>query len=296
MIQFIIYLLKNGKKNNVSYEKYVLIYRANFIIILRALTTIVIPFVITLFFVNDCGRMWTYFWNVCAHDKDKLSVSIQYGYETLNILSPDEICHFRYDQILSEQCLRSFNLIWCNNILIKKMLFMVFLSFFVVIKKIVVNKCKDKCCKKDEDIVYKIDSEYSMVISKLEIIIIFGLISPFLIPLGLLSIYIDVFVYNYMVNNYGWLIYPFTKRLYIPIYYINISVIMGNLYILLLSFYLLDTIHFWILFGNTVIVVIFSIWIKFKKYKDLFELQHSLRSHNIHSFSPGKIPINLSQK
>ena len=255
------------KNNPISYEKFVLTYRANFIIILRAITSIVFPFIITLLFVNDCGNMWTYFWNTCAYNRNELSVTITNGGIPFVLLTPDQICGFKYNQILSEQCLRSFNLIWCNNILIKKMIFMVFLSFFVVIKRIIIKKCKDKCCKKRNDnIVYKIDSEYSMVISKLEIIIIFGLISPFLIPLGLLSIYIDVFVYNYMVNNYGWLIYPFTKRLYIPIYYINISIIMGNAYIILLSFYLLDNIHFWILSVNLVFVITGSIWMKSKKY------------------------------
>ena len=93
-------------------------------------------------------------------------------------------------------------------------------------------------------------------------IIIFGLISPFLIYLGFLSIFIDIHVYYYMISQKGWLIYPFLSHFSFPIWYIKISIIISNLYLMLLSYFLVGKYQCLLLTINLVGVIITPLCIK----------------------------------
>eukprot|EP01084_Bolivina_argentea_P156322 272427_1 len=46
-------------------------HRNHVILFLRTLIILIIPFLSSMFFINDCGNSWSYFWNNCSLDNQK---------------------------------------------------------------------------------------------------------------------------------------------------------------------------------------------------------------------------------
>merc|ERR1711902_127682 len=63
-----------------------------------------------------------------------------------------------------------------------------------------------------------------------------GVISPFVIPLTLLSINVNYFVYRKMINKRQWKIYPFENNIILPIYILWLSVFCSQFFISLFIF------------------------------------------------------------
>eukprot|EP01084_Bolivina_argentea_P173658 300812_1 len=100
-------------------------YKPVITFMLRSFTTIVLPLILSLLMLHDCGKLWTMFWKECldTHDSSKLVIeaSIPFVIETSNIysstsfdqpitmklLSPDKICNpVNWRDINWNKCLR----------------------------------------------------------------------------------------------------------------------------------------------------------------------------------------------
>lgn len=46
--------------------------------ILRCVGTIIIPFIVSYYIINDCGKLWIRFWNPCAEDKNSFNYDITF--------------------------------------------------------------------------------------------------------------------------------------------------------------------------------------------------------------------------
>eukprot|EP01084_Bolivina_argentea_P184452 318112_1 len=72
------------------------------------------------------------------------------------------------------------------------------MPFFIFVYKNV----KLKLTKNYQQI--KIDSEYAMITTKLELILLFGVISPFVIPLVMFTLKLNYIFYSIMIYKYKW--------------------------------------------------------------------------------------------
>ena len=79
----------------------------------------------------------------------------------------------------------------------------------------------------------KIDSEYTMIASKVEVMMVFSFACPLLVPLCVLSIYSNLFVYNYLGTNLKWEIYPLhsASSIAIPVQLLLLGVLVSELFV-----------------------------------------------------------------
>ena len=99
----------------------------------------------------------------------------------------------------------------------------------------------------------QIDIEYGMILTKCESMIIWFTISPLVIPLTIMSIYTNYFVYHRMINKYNWKIIPFnnnnnndntmSKTTVIPIYALWISIILSQVFAVTVFFLCITVDH-----------------------------------------------------
>ena len=168
------------------------------ILVIRTITTIIIPVIFSFILLNDCGSGWTYLWNPCK-DPTTFDVVVpletQYGYDwfgvtisnpislDLSVLQHDDVCALSsFGDLEWNKCIRSFLSEWCS-VLMWKMVIMMFMPIGIILKKTLWDR---KIRGKDRKIV--IDSEYTMITTKLEVIFVFGIFSPLLYPLVICSL------------------------------------------------------------------------------------------------------------
>eukprot|EP01084_Bolivina_argentea_P274248 467390_1 len=136
-------------------------HRSKVIVLSRTFTTIIIPLVASIIFLNDCGSVWTKMWKPCLTNNSSpfdINLSIQppqyYGddvvinfdYIYLNILDKDQICLSRtLFEINWNRCFHSFLSSW-TQVLITKMIIMIFMPIFIVGFKLLRRKCIVMCC------------------------------------------------------------------------------------------------------------------------------------------------------
>eukprot|EP01084_Bolivina_argentea_P306059 528799_1 len=221
---------------------------------LRTLTAIIIPIIASIILLNDCGNGWTYFWSECVYKKDKFEIDYVigiYNYATnpfLRLADASTICGMQ--PIIWSKCIRQFFRSW-TNVIVLKLLLMVIMPFIVTTYKLVRKLClskiySDRCYKRSnyiESYRIKMDVEYMMICSKIEVMLIFSFMTPFIIPITLLSIYVNLTVYHYLVVFKKADIFPFEQEfVFIPINMLIFGIIVSQIFIVVFT---------WISIGNT---------------------------------------------
>ena len=185
-----------------------MIHTSTIIFILRTLQTIVIPFVVSILLLNKCGKYWTTLWKPCVVE----SKSWQFGEEwdttfkesrtvsvNFTLLIPestsDDMCNTRSNSV--NLCLREFFDTW-GDIILSKAVLLIFMPFVIVCLKTLVKKMWRQQTK------IKTDSEYTMLASKCEIIIIFACVYPILIPICGVGILCNVYTFDFALSRLKW--------------------------------------------------------------------------------------------
>ena len=166
-----------------------------FILVIRSITTIVIPIAMSFLLYNDCGRGWVNLWIPC-NDPNTFQIFDELSNPPNPVLDHDDVCSPFSDMDWNE-CIRSFLFEWCN-VLMMKMVIMMFMPILIIVKETLCRKYhgKESCIV--------IDSEYTMLTTKLEIIFVFGIFCPLLYPLIIASMNSFIFFYIFAAKHLGW--------------------------------------------------------------------------------------------
>eukprot|EP01084_Bolivina_argentea_P264069 447186_1 len=186
---------------------FVMNYRSKCIIVIRTFSSIIIPFLASMFLLSDCMNYWTKAWKICLDEPGIFSVrmqSVAQAVNTTQLLSPQEICDpvNNFHAINWQKCLRQFYGKW-SIIMIEKLIIMCVMPIFVIIFKSSRSWFLGTICKwkKFQNKVITIDMEMAMILTKIEIMISYCLISPLIVPIGLISLRSNLYFYNLMVQN-----------------------------------------------------------------------------------------------
>ena len=113
------------------------------------------------------------------------------------VLRQEDVCSVSFSAMDWNKCVRSFLYEWCN-VLMMKMMIMMFMPTLIIIKATLFDKAR----KKETEIV--IDTEYTMITTKLEIILVFGVFCPLLYPLIIVSLNSFIFFYLFALKTLKW--------------------------------------------------------------------------------------------
>eukprot|EP01084_Bolivina_argentea_P134920 237834_1 len=262
--------------------------RTMIIFCLRTMTGIIIPIVASIILLNDCANGWTYFWTECLYNKSKFSIDYVVDEHTytvnpsIQLSDASEMCGMQ--PIKWNKCLRQFFYSW-TNVIVLKLLLTVIMPFIVTgcirLRKLCLSKMYHCCgnCMKSLDTklngkisryidnpVLKIDLEYAMICTKIEIMIIFSFITPLIIPITLLSIYVNLTVYRYLVKEKKAYIFPFNSSFtFIPIHMLVFGIMVSQMFIVLFTWNSIGNIVIkWVLVTSLIVI---DVWFLLKKKK-----------------------------
>eukprot|EP01084_Bolivina_argentea_P236507 397648_1 len=239
-------------------------HRAYVIFVLRTWSSIIIPFIFSIILLNDCGKGWTRMWDRCyGDDRDALSVAIplsrSYDQMSITLSAVDDLCNGNLRSMQLGNCLRQFFYVW-TSVIIQKVLIMIFMPFIVMSYKIIkyelLPKIFDRCCECCNKYKYgskfrlclnnptiSIDMEYAMIATKIETMILFSFITPFVVPITIFSIYSNSYVYHYLIKKKKWNVLPYKPSLIIiPLKMALIGVFIAEILLILFSFNTLDNV------------------------------------------------------
>eukprot|EP01084_Bolivina_argentea_P288483 495142_1 len=144
--QFINLSYKVVFKTKVLSHTFVTKYRSAIIVIFRTLSSIIIPIILAVFLLNDCGNGWSLFWNGCNNaNKHTLAIDFEinevisvdvppviflYINNNVELLKSNVVCTSN-DNFVSSKCIRSFFSSW-TQILIEKIGLMIFMPYFII--------------------------------------------------------------------------------------------------------------------------------------------------------------------
>eukprot|EP01084_Bolivina_argentea_P156323 272433_1 len=142
-------------------------HRNHVILFLRTLIILIIPFLSSMFFINDCGNSWSYFWNNCSLKNKKkyfdIDVTIMskavfinnntfyppYPFTFNNLLTPNEVCKAQIPSAEDiSKCFVSFYYLW-TNVLFESLFIMLFMPLLITFGKLTKNYINYKCCKRE---------------------------------------------------------------------------------------------------------------------------------------------------
>eukprot|EP01084_Bolivina_argentea_P098644 177276_1 len=199
------------------------INKTKFIMVTRTLTTIIIPVILSVILLNECGGAWAKLWRPCVKERKKfniqyelqvskstiytlwapnqpLSLAIHFLPIPLDVLSSSAVCSVTtFQRIRWNKCIRLFLYHWCNLLMVK-MIIMFFMPLCILLWKTL----QSKVCNDEKRKTIKIDSEYSMVVTKLEIIFSFGIFCPLLFPIVIISLNSFIYFYHTAINRLQW--------------------------------------------------------------------------------------------
>ena len=254
-------------------------FRSYVIMLLRSSILLIFPFIFSILILDDCSKMWTLLWKPCNNTSNfNIYFNTLVGVNE-KLLSYNDICGivspFSSDFTINK-CFRSFWFKW-SNILITKMIIMVFMPLIIIILKQIKHKILNKLCTENKSLVLIIDYEYFMIINKLEIIICFGIICPLLIPIILLTIYLIPYYYYIMINKLQYKIKfkycNYRNNFKIPIGFLWISIITQQIFSILFIQYSIHFKHYTNINSYISIIIsiimiildIYGIWFSYKK-------------------------------
>eukprot|EP01084_Bolivina_argentea_P253850 426569_1 len=79
-----------------------------------------------------------------------------------------------------------------------------------------------------------------MILTKYEMMIIFGLISPIIIPLTIMSMKINYYSYQWIILKQKWSIKPFDTHIQMPVGMLWFSLLLSQIFICVFSFACID--------------------------------------------------------
>ena len=112
---------------------------------------------------------------------------------------------------------------------------MMVMPFFMVHVKKLKRKIKAKFWGRDDRKI-TIDMEYAMILTKFESMIIWCPISPFVLPLTLISTQLNYYFYRKKIVEKQWTIKPFNNNVVIPVYALWFSIVISQCFITLFVF------------------------------------------------------------
>eukprot|EP01084_Bolivina_argentea_P191269 328561_1 len=200
------------------------------IVLLRSFNLIIVPILSSIFLLNDCGKYWTLFWQKCLNHSFDINIEIDFQISnafmttpvipfTFDILTNNAVC--KPNSIYSinwNRCLRSFYSNW-SQVIMLKIIISIFLPICTILYQIlkrIAYKYLYLTCNKSTIFKLKdtitIDREYGMIITNLEQTILFALISPFIIPISILSLESRKLFYYIMKTKLKWKIIGYDER------------------------------------------------------------------------------------
>ena len=108
------------------------------------------------------------------------------------------MCDFSWTDIYWNKCLRTFLFKW-SKLLMLKMIIMFFMPMFII----TFQTLKRRITKGTHTQIY-IDGEYTMITSKLELILAFGAFCPLLLPVIIVSLNSFIYFYQLALNKLHW--------------------------------------------------------------------------------------------
>ena len=122
-------VLANGdfsEEEKEKEEKRVVEKNRLFLTILRSILSFFLPLIVSVLFLNDCFKFWTYFWNDCIDDKNSFDITYDAEYsnigqgstlfietDTFELSTHGDVCNTRtIGNININSCLREFLDIW----------------------------------------------------------------------------------------------------------------------------------------------------------------------------------------
>ena len=275
--------------------------RSYFILFFRSLLSIVIPFVMSVIFLNHCGRYWTKLWIDCTGSNIRQKFNYNIAIKGASIDASESVCGVKsWNNINYNSCLREFLDYWIP-ILTAKLILLIVNPFLLLIVKKYHLKPKLNCCcccklgehsitgvrKQDrqvDDVINKqlvkernsldgheydrwgvqnglsdkrnvvlVDSAYSMIGTKLEICIVFGMISPMILFVACVALISSYYAFKIMIVKLNFNI-RIRGKYHFPVYSLFVSVIIQQLLVLLFGF---DNFgyYIWIVFGICLAVI-----------------------------------------
>eukprot|EP01083_Nonionella_stella_P204751 746200_1 len=276
-------------------------HRSFIIFVLRTWSAIILPFIFSIILLNDCGGGWTKLWDKC-YGEARNDLSMSFGMIISNSLggeniakidimisNADNICGFNWKSMNLNRCLRQFFYVW-TSVIIQKVLIMIFMPFLVVIYKRMKHELLPKifdrycaCCVKPKygsrfrlslnDPAISVDIEYAMIATKIETMILFSFITPIVVPITVMSIFSNAYVYNYLIKKKKWQVSPYqTSLVNIPLKMAFIGVVIAEILLVLFSFDAFN--NSFITFTLIVILVAINVYVIVKQLCSKKAQQH----------------------
>eukprot|EP01084_Bolivina_argentea_P089054 160765_1 len=189
-------------------------HRTAIIMVIRTVNTIIFPLISSIILLPQCMNGWTAFWKLCKTDNSlniynevlpRLYISdILYLYPPLTVQSMkhSNICQlrtFNNKNFRMEKCIRQYFFEW-SNVMVNKLILYIFLPFVSLFGKILKKWFYSKVLKKNKRISVDVDSQFSMVTTLLEILVIYSIIVPSIAALTLFILLSNMIYYN-IVNR-----------------------------------------------------------------------------------------------
>eukprot|EP01083_Nonionella_stella_P047790 127928_1 len=212
--------------------------RGKVVLILRSVCGIVIPMISSFILLNNCGRYWVKFWNPCIEKElaeelftSKADTSIYGGNNDL--LHADSVCKplTSAGDFNLAKCLRQYFNKWII-ILIEKLFVCLILPMPIIGVKWLKFKWRKWTNPQYTFIYPRVDSEYFMVLTKVEIMIIWSLIAPAIVPITLVAIQANRFFYGAVIKNCQW---KLANRAPAPVKFLCFSIIIQQILIILFA-------------------------------------------------------------
>eukprot|EP01084_Bolivina_argentea_P066509 121237_1 len=148
-------------------------HKNNIIMFLRSIFITIIPFIISMVFISQCGNLWSIYWDNCTENKQRMfdidgnvwTKSFGYDEDEMfnrhipakqiqfkNLLRSKDVCGLS-DNINISKCLRTFFDIWIP-VLIGSILYMIFTPILIIIYKTIKNKLTNR------EAYLSVDSQY----------------------------------------------------------------------------------------------------------------------------------------
>eukprot|EP01083_Nonionella_stella_P167529 563328_1 len=203
------------------------------ILILRSVCGIVIPMISSFILLNNCGRYWIKFWNPCIKTElaEELFTSRAdtwiYGGNN-DLLQAYSVCDNEFNL---GKCLRQYFNKWII-ILIEKLFVCLILPVPIICVKWVKFEWRKWRDPHYTFIYPRVDSEYFMVLTKVEIMIIWSLIAPAIVPITLVAIQANRFFYGAVIKNCQW---KLANRAPAPVKFLCFSIIIQQILIILFA-------------------------------------------------------------
>lgn len=191
------------------------------ILFFRTLLIMIIPSLSSIAILPECGNGWSQFWNPCINDENAFNYyfSTYVGAPEVTIYAHNSVCNIKPVSFLMNKneihtCLRAYFDHWNQIIIVKLIIFIInpFIIYFIkryniswhAMTRFLLRACRDRDENNNDDNhnnntnhrLTSIDTEYVAISSKIDICILYCMISPYIIPILGMSLYSNKIVYQ----------------------------------------------------------------------------------------------------